>query len=897
VASSAAGAVAPAPRSTSQAVVPLTRLGPPAVPRATVVRPRLLDALSTSVERPLTLLIAPAGSGKTVLLSSWLAAGAAPGRVAWLTVDRPDDDPARFWAAVLATLRHSNPASSAAALPSSTEGFDEELLATLMNDLYEADEPLMLVIDNFDVIGNKAVLDGVDHMLRHAPPELHLMIATRSDPLLSLGRLRVRRDLTEIRAAALAFTVDEAADLFAASGIRLPDDDVDRLVTRTEGWAAGLALAAMSLEGAPDPVARVARFAGDDRAVVDFLATEVLAHIPSDVHEYLVQTSVVDEICPALAKALTGRRDSTEMLHELVRTNSFVVALDSSGGWYRCHNLFLQFLRNELVQRDPARLKELHRRAAEWFAAEDLPLDAISHALEAEDWPLASSLLRDHWLDAFLSGRVHAMSHLLTRLPAELTDDDPQLALAYAGSYLELGDVSKADKYLKIAKRAPAEAAAKDTFVEALAIVMLNRAQISGDLEAAATSARELLADETADNSPFTMQRPSRRALAMLLLGEAELWTDRPTEARRHLKTALALARESEEDYVVIGCLSHLALLEALSGRLRPAAVLAREAIELARTHRNPTDRAVAPAHLAAATAQLEWNDAAAAGSISQATAGTGGAASAVLRVAVALVEARIRARDEGPTGAQRGIERLEAALDRTRGQRLSRSLEQRVRGVMAALLLTVGEAAEAKTWLENGTRSPYTAVVEARLALADADPVHALEVLRPDVDATAETYLGTRVEALVLRAMAYRAQFEPERAAESLERALDLADPDGFHWRFVHAGAPLRDLLVQQIRAGTAHRALVDDLLAEMAAEAMVGSPLAQDRELLDPLTDREETVLRYLPTLLSNAEIASELFVSINTVKAHVKSIYRKLGTGRRKDAVLRARELRLL
>jgi LuxR family maltose regulon positive regulatory protein len=845
----------------------------------------------------LTLLIAPAGSGKTVLLSSWLAAEVAPGRVAWLTVDRPDNDSARFWTDIVAAVRHSNPASGAAALATPSQGFDEEFLASLMNHLCEADETPILVIDDFDVIGDQAVLDGVDYVLRHAPPHLHLVIATRSDPLLSLGRLRVRRDLTEIRAAALAFTPQEAARVLAAAGVHLPDDDVEALVARTEGWAAGLALAAMSLEGAPDPGRRVARFAGDDRAVADFLASEVLAGMSADVRDFLVATSVVDEVCPALAEALSGRPDSADMLEELVRANSFVVALESSGGWYRCHNLFLQFLRNELSRHERLEIQALNRRAATWFAANDLPLAAIRHSLEAEDWQLASSLVREHWIDAFLGGRLAAMSHLLTRLPRGLAEGDPLLALAYAGSFLEVGDVAEADPYLKIAKAGTSAGRASETFVDALSIVTLNRARLSGDLEAAVTAAGRLLSDD-ASNEPYVETRPlRRRALAMLLLGEAELWTDRDTESRRHLRTALALAREGEEAYIVLGCLSNLAFLESRRARLRPAVELAREAIDLARRGGYTADRAVAPAYLALATSQLEWNDAAAAGSIRQAAVAGRHAAGASLRVAVALVEARIRARDEEPTGARRGLERLEAELEGTGGQRLPRSLERRVRGVMAALLVSVGEAAEAKAWLDGGKGSPYIAVVEARLALADADPARALEALAPNVPGDPDTYLGIRVEARVLRALAHRAQFEPELAAEALERALDLADPDDFRWSFVQAGPPLRELLLQQIRSGTAHRALVDELLTELGAKALVATPAAQDRELLDPLTDREETVLRYLPTLLSNAEIASELFVSINTVKAHVKCIYRKLGTTRRKDAVLRARELRLL
>jgi LuxR family transcriptional regulator, maltose regulon positive regulatory protein len=878
-------------------VVPLTKLTPPRVSPGATRRDRLLHALSAAVENPLTLVVAPAGYGKTVLVSTWVEHRTAPGFVAWLTIDDRDDDPRRFWTAVLAALDRSgalNETDGLAALGPPRRGSQDEFLALLMNGLCALRDPLVLVIDDFQELSDRRALAGVEYLLRHSPPMLRVVLMTRRDPALSVTRLELRREATVLRAAALAFTEDEAGDLLAGAGIDLAHADLAVLVERTEGWAAGLALATMSLEGADDPGARLAEFAGDDRAVADYLASEVLAQLRPDLRDFMVRASAVDEVSAELAEELTGRKDARRLLDELAETNSFVVAVGGRSRWYRFHTLFLELLRSRLAQFSAGVAADVHRRAAHWYAAHDLPFEAIRHAVNAEDWPFAAALIRQHWLDAYLSGHAVTMRHLLARLPSELAERDPRLALAFAGNRLELGEVSEADRNLRRAVEGMDGQDHDDAFDETLAFVTLHRARLRGDLDEAVASAQRLLGAEPrriADGA--TARQLRRRAYALLLLGSAELWTDRLGEARRHLRGALALARENGEDYVLVGSLSHLALVDVLNGRLRSAAELSREAIELARRRGWSGAPAAAPAYLAQAVAQLHWNDAHAIRTIKQ-------AASAVesgnhpLRVAVALAQARIRMRDGGPAGARRGLEELEFALDRASGTRLPSPLQAFTRGSLPRLLIAVGQPDDAAALLKRAEPCAEVAVVEARFALANGDPALALEALAPYLRHDAKAYLATRIEAFALAALAHQARLDRALAVESLEVALALAEPDGFRWPLLQTGPPLRELLTRQIRSGTAHRALVGELLTDLRDGA---DGHAGERQLLHPLTEREQAVLRYLPTLLSNAEIAAELYVSINTVKAHVKSIYRKLGTTRRKDAVRRGRALRLL
>ena len=366
---------------TTKLVAPMPRWRP-------VPRPRLLRLLEAGTRGPLTVLAAPPGAGKTILLASWMMAGRPPGPVAWLTVDHGDDDPVRFWAHVLAALRESGavpPDGLLAGLgpppPDAAQGF----LVELINGLAELPGPVVLVLDDLHEATGPAVMAGLQFLLRHAPPRFRLVVATRTDPPLSLQRLRVAGQLTEIRAAELAFTPAEAGELLAALGVELPDGELETLWRRTEGWVAGLRLAALSLRDHPDPGRFVAEFAGDDHAVAGYLVEEVLARQPPEVQEFLLRTCVTDRLCGGLADALTDRSDGEQMLVLLEHDHAFTTGLGPGRSWYRYHPLFAGLLRAELHHRWPEDIPELHRRAAAWHAANGMVEEAVDHTLAAGD--------------------------------------------------------------------------------------------------------------------------------------------------------------------------------------------------------------------------------------------------------------------------------------------------------------------------------------------------------------------------------------------------------------------------------------------------------------------------------------------------------------------------------
>jgi LuxR family maltose regulon positive regulatory protein len=431
-----------------------TKLLVPPAPEWLLARPRLLDLLSEGVQGPVTLVTAPAGAGKTLLLASWVAAGRLPGPVVWLSLDADDNDPSRLWTDVLAGLRAgggSPPDGLLATLAPPGPGTAEAFLALLINGLGELPDPVVVVLDDLHELTDAQVLFGVEFLMRHAPSQLRLVLATRTDPALPVARLRVAGAVTELHAADLAFTQTEAGELLAGHGVTLSDADLGALWARTEGWAAGLRLAAQSLNHHADPSGFVAAFSGDHRTVADYLLEEVLARRPAEVRDFLLRTSVADRLTGALADALTGGQDGARRLVELERTNGFVLPLDPHRTTYRYHRLFAELLRAQLHFRYPGQVPELHRKAAYWLATNGETVDAIRHAVAAEDWELARGLLVERW-PAMTGVSVLTIRDLLARLPPDLVRGDAELAYIAAGSRITLGDLDGADTFLQLAE-------------------------------------------------------------------------------------------------------------------------------------------------------------------------------------------------------------------------------------------------------------------------------------------------------------------------------------------------------------------------------------------------------------------------------------------------------------
>jgi LuxR family maltose regulon positive regulatory protein len=881
-------------------VAPLPRWQP-------VSRPRLLRLLEAGTRGPLTVLAAPPGAGKTILLASWMMGGHPPGPVAWVTVDRGDDDPARFWAHVVAALRSSGavpPDGLLAGLGPPPRDAAQEFLVVLVNGLAELPGPVVLVLDDLHEATGPAVAAGLQFLLRHAPPQLRLVVASRADLPLSLHRLWVAGQLTEIRAAELAFNPAEAAGLLAGLGVRLPDGELHSLWKRTEGWAAGLRLAALSLRGHPDPGRFVAEFAGDDHAVAGYLVEEVLARQPTEVQEFLLRTCVTDRLCGGLADALTGQTEGERVLAVLEHDHALTTGLGPGRSWYRYHPLFAELLRAELRHRWPEKIPELHRRAAAWHAANGLVEEAVDHALAAGDPDGAAGLLAAHGFAILLDGRAETLRGLLGRLPLRKLRADRELAVVAAASRLALGELEEADAWLAGTDTASGTRQPRSGAAGSLAGLL--RARLHADVDGVISTAGRLLASSPGVERGEGVAGADRRALVLCVMGAAELWSARLSDAAAHLEESRDLAEHGGWEYLALGTTGDLALLEAVRGRLARAHRLGRQAADIAERHGWSASAAAACGELALAWVAYCRDDAAGAfGALERAARAARAGRDRPVVLAVALAEARLAA-GAGRADAVDGLARLRAALAEVAGWRLPRLLAAAARPTEARLLLAAGDEAGVAGLLGGaGERQAAETVILARLQLARGDPVAAAGILAALHDGQAPVPCpATLIEAWLLDAVARRRLADHTAAAESLERALALAAPEGYPRVFVEGGAPVRALLADHLHRGTAHRALAEELLEGLLSQVTGpvasrggGSPPPAVPVLVESLSEREHVVLRYLPSMLSAGEIAAELYVSVNTVKTHIKSIYRKLDANRRWDAVRRARQLHLL
>jgi LuxR family transcriptional regulator, maltose regulon positive regulatory protein len=869
----------------------------PDLPAGLILRPRLLELLSAGTHGGLVLLGAPAGFGKTVLLGSW--ASGVGGPVAWLSLEADDDDAGRFWAYVTAALERSGalPAGDGERVAWSADGQIE--LAPLLNALERAPSPVVLVLDDFHEVGDEAILRGVQFLVRHCPPTLRLVISARADPRLELHQLRTTGKLTEIRVAELAFTLEEAAELLAGQGVAVGPADLALLHAHTEGWAAGLRLAALTLRDHPDPGRFIAEFAGDDRSVADYLTGEVLARQPPPLRSMLLSTSILDRLNGELADALTGRDDGESMLAELERAGAFVVPLERRGGWYRYHQLFAELLRVELRHESPERVPELHRRAARWLGANGLPAEAARHALAAGDWRLATTVVLEHWHELVLGDPI-ILRELLDLLPPELAAPDPELALGAAAD--RAGAALPADQQVAEARRR--------RLPLLVAALRLGEAWRAGDLDAVAVAALEMLAllgEQPAgagQTAPAAGENghDAARVFALAALAVAERGSGDLEAAEATLREGLAVAARAGLERPLLDCTSQLALLEAARGRLRAAERSAVEALDLAERLGSAKDPQTVAAHLALCMVYGQWDDLAAAEhhlDLASAAARAGDAPA----VAAGLATVRawlLQARGDVPGG----LEAVAAARRELAAAPPVPYLEHPLEVRQAELRIAAGDEPGARAALETAEGpdrpAPAVALARARLELERGDAKAAGATLAPWLNGSATTpSLTLLVEAWLLDARAARALGDAERCFRSLERALHLADQEGFRLPFLGGRGQLRELLGGHLGGPTAHRPLVAELLAarrpapaaEPTVRAQTGEPL------IEPLSERERIVLRYLTSALSNVEIANELYVSVNTVKTHIKSIYRKLDTTGRRDAVRRARELHLL
>jgi LuxR family transcriptional regulator, maltose regulon positive regulatory protein len=870
------------------------------VGQASVVsRPALWQRLGASAR--VTVVTAPPGSGKTVLLRSWIGAESLAERAAWVPAGRGERDPQHFWMSVLGALRATAPGSVLVRALTAAPDLDGwAIVERLLKDLAPLDERLWLVIDDVHELGLEA-RKQLELLVMRASPALRFVLATRHDVRLGLHRLRLEGELTEIRADDLRFTEAEARELLAATGVPLSDAALTLLVGRTEGWAAGLRLAALSLAGHPDPERFATEFSGSERTVAEYLLAEVLDRQPEPVRRLLVRTSILERVDGELANLLTGGSGGERVLQDLEEANAFVVSLDAGRTWFRYHHLFAGLLQLELRRTAPDEVTGLHQAASAWFAAHGFEVEAVQHAQAARDWGLAARLLADHWPGLYLDGRTATVHALMAGFPAQTLAADTELAAVAAGDELARGSLEGAERYLALAERGSTSVAGSrlGQAQVLLGVVRLLLARQRGDLSAAAEQAQRLqaLADalETAEDARAD-QGEELRAVALTSLGITEVLAARGEEAERHLEQGIALARRIGRPFLEFTSLAYQAVGEFYRSFPR-ATERCVQAVELAREHGWTDEPAAGIAYMRLGSV-LVWQ-----GRPEEAEPW------------VQLAERTIRA--EAEPAAALGVHHVRGLLERARGRdadalaafRAAKRLAPLIAAphllAMAAqtsmvhTLVRLGDTERAERALaelsEHGGDRGEVRVATAVLRLAQQDPHAATVALTPVLDGSAPVTRPTwLVHAFLLEAIARDVLGDPAAARCALERALDLAEPDGALLTFLLHPAP--GLLERHARQRTTHAALLAQIL-DLLAGNRPAPRSAGPWPLLEPLSGRELRVLRYLPTQLSAPEIATELSVSTSTVKTHLRNLYAKLGVHSRTEAVESARALGLL
>jgi len=851
---------------------------------------------------------APPGSGKTVLLRSWIAEADLGERAAWVPVDAGERDPQRFWLSVLGALRQTVPGSTLVRELTAAPDLDGwAIVERLLKDLARLDERVWLVVDDVHELGSAEALRQLELLLMRAPPELRFVLATRHDLRLGLHRLRLQGELAEIRAADLRFTLAEARELFQGAGVELPEAALVLLHERTEGWAAGLRLAALSLAGHPDPERFAEEFSGSERTVAEYLLAEVLERQPEEVRRLLLRTSVLERISGPLADVLTGGTGGERVLQDLEEANAFVVALDARRSWFRYHHLFGDLLQLELRHTRPGEVTALHVAAAKWFAEHGYPVEAIRHAQDGQDWDLAARLLADHWPGLQLGGQAGTVHAMLTRFPAEARAANAELAVLVAADELAQGSLEAAERYLELAARMSASVPAgrRGQVQVLLGIVRLLLARQRGNLQAVAEEAQRLQAAAEAPEAAQLGLGEELRGLALISLGITEFWTARCEEAERHLEQGVALARQIGRPFLEFSGLAYLAAVAVVRSPYALVAERGTQAVELARRHGWTDEPTAGLAYVALADERVLQRRLEEAETWVRRAERT---LRAEAEPAAALAIYYIRGVFELASGHdQESLAAFRAAERLAGGLAAPHYLLTRTRVLQLHALVRLGETERAERALaglgEEDQQRGETCVAVAALRLAQDDPHAATIALAPALDGSASVDSWTwLVHVFLLEAIARDALGDPGAAGRALERALVLAAPDGALSAFLIHPAPR--LLQRHARDCAKHAALIAEILSRLpAGPGGIPSPRAQgglggsSPQLAEPLSQSEIRVLRYLPTNLSALEIGRELSVSLNTVRTHSRHIFAKLSVHRRTEAVTRARALGLL
>ncbi len=877
---------------------------PPIRPRL-VSRPRLLERVSGAMDRKLTLVCAPAGFGKTTLLSECAAICGRP--VAWLSLDESDNDPARFLAYLIAALQGVKAGIGQgvlSALDAPQPPPVAPLLVGLINELVAVPAPFVLVLDDYHLVESKPIHEALAFLLDHQPPQMHLVISTRTDPPLPIARLRGRGQMLELRQGDLCFSAEEAGQfLRQVMALDLPAGEVEALAARTEGWIAGLQMAGLSLQGCRDTAAFVRAFAGSDRYILDYLVEEVLQRQSERVQSFLLRTSILERMSGPLCDAVLEAESSTALLEQLERDNLFVMPLDNRREWYRAHWLFRDLLRRRLEAREGERLAGLNERASLWYEEQGLPAEAIRHAMQGQDWERAARLVEGTAEPAMMRGEFAACIGWIDALPEQAIRARPRLGLYRIWGLLIAGrPLAEVESRLRDAEGGP-HPAGGEPYEGALAALRAVLGVVRGDVPEAieqAQLARRLLPEED-----LYFRRLVVRSLGVALLYRGDAVGAQPLFEED--------ARISRQEGDITGLLAETRLWAVAlmaRGRLRQA----REVIAAAEPFMPQAPGMLQPAaiKLLVVHADLlrECNELDEAAGLCDKAIAQAREVLELFGLGANLMLARVR---QAQGRVDDGMAAIDEALRLAKRYDITDLDDALVYAYRTRLFLAGGDLEAAAAWaqecgLDAGLRAgdlaaglarsslpyyvrevEYTSLARVYLALGRVE--QALAVLRPLL-ATVEQQgrTGTAIEVLALEALALQAADQTAAALAALARALSLAEPEGYVRTFADEGAPMARLLGLAAGQGICP-AYAGRLLAVM------GAPRPKRGDLLEPLSEREVEVLRLLAAGLSNREIAGELVITENTVRSHCKSIFGKLGAHKRWDAARRAEELGLL
>ena len=882
----------------------------PAARADLVRRPHLVARLQASVGKSLILVSAPAGFGKTTLLAEWYGGirsqpGGSPPRLGWVALDERDNDPVRFWRYVGTAFEAALPGSGRSMLallepPQSSDSF-ELPLTMLINALAETPEEIFLALDDYHAISEPSIHQAVAFLLEHLPPTVHLIITGRVPPPLPLSRLRARGQLSEIRADDLRFTSEESIQLLhRLLGDALPEGELSSLEKQIEGWAAGLQLAALCLRGAEPGRKHISSVAWWNPMVLEYVTEEILHRQPATVQRFLLHTSILDEFSAALCDAVTGDQDGHGMLETLERENLFVIPLDHERRWYRYHHLFADMLRQRLARTLPEAIPRLHRRAAQWLEQQGQLAGAIEHTLAGEDYDHASRLIESYFASMEERSEWHTLRRWLDRLPRAMMQANPSLALIYAWALIATGRFTAAETYASEAEVAMAALSATlpegqaKTWRGHTAAIRATAAINGGDKQRAKALSLEAL----------TLLSPSEalpRTVAALSLADAYQGLNDLPAATHAYTEAYQTSSVTHMYPITLNALSNLGHLYERRGQLRQAALTYERAQKIAEAQSGFFYFA-SKSHVGLARVLREWNDLAAARTATlrgMDCARKWGHLEHLVDGYLCLADIQwAQGESDASLSTLREAEPLIQLPD------AHPEVVARFTSYQASRWIFLGQLNDAARWAEEFDASMEAEsrlhrpgiVTLARLRLAEGAPERALALLKPLLALVEQVGLyGDKISICILLALAEHAAHQPAKSVAALRQALELGEPERYRRIFLDEGAPLGSLLEAFPRSGPAG-VYARRLLADIRRERRLAERSAA-LVLTDPLTDREQEVLRLIAEGASNQEIAETLVIALGTVKKHISSIFGKVGVASRTQLLVQARELKLL